>query len=70
MKVILDNYKNLSLCKEGNFYYIIGLNYINLVGTKNEVLKELKRWKKEIDNNNEYMLNIENHFIKILENDL
>lgn len=40
---------------------------VNQFGTIEEVLKELKRWKNEVDSDNKYMLDIENHFIQILE---
>lgn len=65
--IILNSYKGFTLCKENDFYFILGMNYIDLKGKRENILKELKRWKIEVDNNNEYMLDIENHFINILE---
>ena len=58
--------------KEKDFYYILDaegriLPYLNMTGTKEQIIKELKRWKNEIDTDNEFMLKIENKFIEVLE---
>ena len=64
---ILSHYKGFVLCRNKDFYFIKGIDYADVGGTKEYILKELKRWKNEVDSNNKYMLDIENHFIQILE---
>lgn len=66
MSDIIAKYEKYTLCKEKDFYSIGGLNYIGMSGTKEDVKKELIRWRDEIDFNNDYMINMENYFINIL----
>lgn len=59
-----------TLWKRGEFYFIElpnGDTMVNLSGTKEELIGELERWKVEVDYNNEFMLNIEDKFIKCLK---
>ncbi len=57
-------------------FYMFGteedLNHLSLAlnqaGTLAEVLAELRRWKKEIDSENLFMLEIENEFVNALKN--
>ena len=65
---IIAKYDNKTLCKEGNFYFINKLDYVDMKGTKEKLIKELKRWSTEVDKNNTYMLQLEKYFIDILEN--
>ena len=41
---------------------------LNQAGTLAEVLAELRSWKKEIDSENLFMLEIENEFVNALKN--
>jgi len=70
---ILSVVNGYHLIKKNNFYYILDkkgmtIPYLNMSGTKEQVINELKRWKDKVDCNNEFMLKIENKFIEILEN--
>lgn len=67
--VLIASYKGFNLYKEGKLYYIKELKdqYLNMSGEKIELIDELKRCMQEVDYNNDYMLDIENHFINILE---
>lgn len=59
-----------TLWREGEFYFIElpnGNTMVNLSGSKEELIGELERWKKEVDFNNKFMLGIEDKFIKFLE---
>lgn len=65
---LINEYKGFALCEQEGFYFInkITDEYKDMSGTKEELLNELKRWRDSIDNNNEFMKDIENHFIEIL----
>lgn len=67
-KEVLAKYNNYTLCREGDFYFIDELDMVNIRGTKEEVIEELKRWSIEVDSNNKLMLEMENSFINVLEN--
>lgn len=45
---IIAKYDNKTLCKEGNFYFINKLDYVDMKGTKEKLIKELKRWSTEV----------------------
>ena len=47
------------------FYYFINDSQICVI--KEEFLDVLKYWRDTVDKNNDYMLEIENYFIEILE---
>ena len=68
---ILANVNNFRLCIEGvDFYFITlpgGETMVGLMGSKEELINELKRWKKEVDMNNDFMLKVENKLINVLE---
>ena len=71
-KIVLSEFESTRLWKVGELYFI-ALNsrtMVDATGTKDEIIAELKRWKKDIDFNNEYMLNLENQFIQALENEV
>ena len=66
---VLGSIKDVSLCREENFYCIKrndGFMW-DMAGTKEEVKSELKRWLNEVDYNNEYMSICEKYFINLLE---
>lgn len=59
-----------TLWRGGAFYFIElpnGDTMVNLSGSKEELIEELERWKREVDYNNKFMLDIEDKFIKFLE---
>lgn len=62
----IAKHEKYELCENDGFYFIEGLDYTNMTGTREEVKQELLRWKSEVDMNNKYMLDMENHFIKAL----
>ena len=66
MTKIIARYGKYDLCESKGFYFIKGLNYVDMSGTKEQVKLELLRWKNEIDMNNKCMLDMENFFIKAL----
>lgn len=66
MTKTISEYENYELCENNGLYFIKGLNYIDMAGTKEEVKQELLRWSNEVDMNNKYMLDMEKHFIKTL----
>lgn len=66
MNKVISKYENYELCENEGFYFIKGLDYVNMSGTKEEIKQELLRWANEVDMNNKYMLDMENHFIKAL----
>ena len=71
MKQILCEVNGFKLIKNGDFYCVIhpsGKSTVNASGTREEVLAEMKRWKEEVDSENEFMLKVENAFIFVLEN--
>ena len=52
-----------------DFYKVVnkyGQSSVNEVGTKQELIDELTRWKHEVDMDNTFMLEVENSFINIL----
>lgn len=68
---MLGKYDKFILCVENDRHYFIkGVTeqYVDMSGTKENLLNQLKKWKNEIDFNNEYMKRVEEHFITILEN--
>ncbi len=67
---VIGKIYDMNLCKKDDFYFIRKNNgfILDVSGTKEEVKEELKRWHNEIDLDNNYMREIEEHFIKILEN--
>ena len=72
-KNILSEVNGYKLIEDNGFYYIVDvscevLDYTFVSGTAKEVAKELNRWRNELDYNNKFMLQIENEFIKVLEN--
>lgn len=68
MKNIISNYKGFTLYSVDDVYFIDGLTqgYVNMSGSKDEILSELHRWRDVIDGGNRYMYDIETHFINIL----
>ena len=72
-KTVLSEVNGYKLIEDNGFYYIVDvscevLDYTFVSGTAKEVMDELNRWRNELDYNNEFMLQIENEFIKVLEN--
>lgn len=72
-KNILSEVNGYKLIEDNGFYYISDANgeildYTFVSGTAKEVMDELNRWRNECDYNNKFMLQIENEFIKVLEN--
>lgn len=71
MKKLICKCENHGLVQGGdNFYYVLfpdNTTMVDMMGSKDEVITELKRWKKEVDSNNSFMLKIENAFINCLE---
>ena len=68
-KILINQVNGFKLFMEGDFYQVVspsGFTMVNTSGTKEEVIDEIKRWKKEIDINNQFMLDVENGFIKAL----
>ena len=68
-KILISQVNGFKLFMEGDFYQVVspsGFTMVNTSGTKEEVIDEIKRWKKEIDINNQFMLEVENGFIKAL----
>lgn len=68
--MLISKINGFKLCREGEEFYIKmpdNTTVVNLGGSKKEVIDELERWKKEIDFNNPFMLEIENIFIETLE---
>lgn len=64
--MIIKEFNRFKLCKQDDFYYITtpnGDSLVDLGGTKEKLIKELERWKVEVDHNNPYMLAVENTFI-------
>lgn len=73
MTRLLSEVNDHQLWRNGDFYSIIhpsGNTMVNTSGTREEVLEEMKRWRREIDSKNKYMLKVENAFIFVLENQL
>lgn len=71
MKRLLSEVNDHQLWMDEEFYFIIYPNgdlMVNTSGEKEKIIEELKRWKKEIDSENQYMLKVENTFIFVLEN--
>lgn len=67
-KTVVSEVNGYKLINDNGFYYIGEiLNYTFVSGTAKEVMDELNRWRNELDYNNEFMLQIENEFIKVLE---
>lgn len=67
--MLISKINGFKLCREGEEFYVKmpdNTTMVNLCGSKKEVIDELKRWKKEIDSNNPFMLEIENIFIETL----
>lgn len=70
IKEIICNINNHRLWRENDFYYIVfpdGSTMVNTSGSKQKVISEMERWKKEIDFNNPFMLEVENKFIATLK---
>jgi hypothetical protein len=71
--MIIKQINGFKLCRGKNkkdFYYVIlpnGETMTNLSGTKNEIITELQRWKKEVDFNNPFMFKVENALINALK---
>jgi hypothetical protein len=69
IKEIVCSINNHRLWRENDFYYIVfpdGSTMVNTSGSKQDIINEMERWKKEIDSNNLFMLEVENGFIKAL----
>lgn len=69
IREIICNINNHKLCRENEFYFIVfpdNTTMINTSGSKQDIINEMERWKKEIDSNNPFMLEVENGFIKAL----
>ena len=69
IKEIICNINNHKLCRENEFYFIVfpdNTTMVNTSGSKQDIINEMERWKKEIDINNQFMLDVENGFIKAL----
>ena len=52
-----------------DFYEVVnkyGQSSVNVMGTKQELIDELTRWKREVDMDNAFMLEVENSFINVL----
>ena len=67
---ILASINGINLCKDNEFYFIKrndGFMW-DIAGSKKEVKEELKRWLIEVDQDNNYMNEIETHFIRVLDN--
>ena len=56
-----------TLCERNGFYFINEIDMVDIRGSKDDVLNELKRWSVEVDMNNSKMLEMENKFINVLE---
>ena len=72
-KTILSTVNGYKLIVNDGMYYIEDeyddvLDYMNTFVTAEQVCDELKRWRIECDADNKFMLEIENEFIKVLEN--
>lgn len=68
---LLSEVNGFQLWRNGDFYSVIypsGKSAVNTSGSREEVLAEMKRWKEEVDSENEFMLKVENAFIFVLEN--
>ena len=68
MKNIISNYKGFILYSVDDVYFIDSLfhHYVDMSGSKDEILNELNRWRNTIDGGNRYMYDIETHFINVL----
>jgi hypothetical protein len=69
VKEIVCTINDFKLCRENNHYFIIfpdNTTMVNASGSKQDIINEMERWKKEIDSNNPFMLEVENGFIKAL----
>jgi hypothetical protein len=69
IREIVCNINNHRLWREDDFYFIVfpdNTTMINTSGSKQDIINEMERWKKEIDSNNPFMLEVENGFIKAL----
>jgi hypothetical protein len=69
IKEIICNINNHRLWRENDFYFIVypdNTTMVNTSGSKQDIINEMERWKKEIDSNNPFMLEVENGFIKAL----
>ena len=66
---VLTSISGVNLCRDNDFYFIKRNDGFlwDMAGSKEEVKEELKRWLYEVDQNNDYMKEIEKHFILILE---
>lgn len=67
---VLASINGVNLCKDNDFYFIKrndGFMW-DMAGSKEEVKEELKRWLIEVDQDNNYMNEIETHFIRVLDN--
>lgn len=66
----LVSVNKFTLWRENEFYFIElpnGDTMVNLSGSKEKLIKELERWKRDIDYNNKFMLDIEDKFIRFLQ---
>lgn len=69
VKETVCNINDFKLCRENDFYFIVypdNTTMVNTSGSKEDIINEMERWKKEVDSNNPFMLNIENTFIEVL----
>lgn len=71
-KTVVSEVNGYKLINDNGFYYILDaegeiLDYTFVSGTAKEVTEELNRWRNEVDYNNKFMLQVENEFIKVLE---
>ena len=69
VKEVVCKINDFKLCKENDYYFIIfpdNTTMVNTSGSKQDIISEMERWKKEIDSNNPFMLEVENGFIKAL----
>lgn len=69
MAELLCKINNHKLMKENDFYFVLypfDQTMVNTSGTKEELITELTRWKNGVDSNNDFMLEVENLFIKKL----
>lgn len=69
MKKILAKNNGFTLCKKNDLYFIEELknDYLNMMGSKEELINELKRWSTEVDSDNNFMRSMELSFINVLE---
>ena len=72
--MIISKINGFKLCQENKDFYFVVIpnmdNMVNVSGEKQTVINELTRWKNEIDFDNNFMLEVENKFIEVLNKPL